>query len=161
MTSKIGSDVIQKKLTHFGFPVIQNKLKFKSKEELAKELSRKSVSNVWYTGDRISLTFDGERISNKISVVQHEVWTGSWSRKRPVVYIDNDVPEKLRKSLAIHESVEKYLKEKYGLDPNNEAHFAAEDIERREFLRQHSQKEWDEYSKIAEIVHRKELSWLK
>jgi len=161
MTSKIGSDVIQKKLTHFGFPAIQDKLKFKSKEELAKELSKKPVSDVWFTGDRIRLTFDEERISNKVNVVKHEQWVGSFSRKRPVVYIDNDVPGKYRRSLTIHETIEKYLSEKYGLDPNNEAHFAAEEIERREFLKSHSQREWEEYSNITEQIHRKELSWLK
>lgn len=42
--SKIGTDVIkQKTLTEFGLPAIKDKLKFKSKEELANELSREMV----------------------------------------------------------------------------------------------------------------------
>jgi GNAT superfamily N-acetyltransferase len=74
------------------------------------------------------------------------------------VYIDNDLPERYRKSISVHESVEKYLVERYGLDPNAEAHEVAEQVEKRWFLENYPMKEWEEYSKIVERIHRKELT---
>jgi nicotinamidase-related amidase len=84
---------------------------------------------------------------------------GSWDKSgRPVIYIDNDVPDKYRESLAIHETVEKYVAEKYHLDPNAEGHEVAEAVEKRWFIKKYGRKEWDEYSKVVERIHRKELS---
>jgi hypothetical protein len=126
------------------------------REALAQELAEEPVRNVSYTPKSISLTFNGETITNKIKVVKHESWVGSWSRKKAEIYIDDDLPEEWRETIAVHETVEKYLRERYGLDENAEGHEAAEEVERRNFLKTHSQKEWEEYMQIVERIHRKE-----
>jgi glycosylphosphatidylinositol transamidase (GPIT) subunit GPI8 len=128
------------------------------RERLAWELGHSIVRDVTFTGDGISLTFDGTHLSNRIVIVPHEEWVASWSRTDRVVYIDDDVPVKYHKYLAIHETVEKYLNEKYGLDPNSDAHIIAEKVEKQYFLKMHTMTEWQQYSDIVEIIHRKELA---
>lgn len=130
----------------------------KLKERLAKKLSHAPIGSVYYDGHKITVNFDGQVLSNKVVVLQHEKWVGRWSRSEPVVYIDDDVPMEFRKFVAFHESAEKYLKERYGLDPNAEGHETAEAIEKRFFLRKRSIEDWNEYSRIVERVHRKEMA---
>jgi hypothetical protein len=163
LPERIGSDVVQKRLTDFGFPKVRTTFVLKSREKLAENLAKKAVKDVWYTGKRIRLNFDDEYLSNTIKVLKHEEWVGSWDKKgRPIVYIDDDVPEKFRPSLAIHETVEKYLWERYRLDPNAEGHEVAEEVEKRWFLKNlGTKKDWEDYSKLVERIHRKEMAWRK
>jgi hypothetical protein len=128
------------------------------KERLAKKLSHAPIGSVYYDGHEITVNFDGQVLSNKVVVLEHEKWVGSWNRSEPVVYIDDDVPMEFRKYVAFHESVEKYLKEKYGLSDLAEGHEITEQVEKRYFLRKHSVEDWEEYSRIVERVHRKEMA---
>lgn len=80
---------------------------------------------------RISATFFGEKISYRI-VVRRVKGIGNWSRKREEIYIDKQIATKNRlphtasfKALCVHETVEKFLVEKYGLNVDNEAHVVA------------------------------------
>jgi len=53
-----------------------------------------------------------------------------------------------------------YIRDKhYGLDPNAEGHEVAEEVERKWFLRNYTQKEWEEYGKLAERIHRAEMEY--
>jgi len=130
----------------------------KRKQILTKTLIRQPIKNLDYKPDRITLTFFGEVLFNEIHILPHEEWVGSFDRTKPIVYIDNDLPKEWRKTVAIHETIEKHLKEQYGLDPNSDGHETAEAIEKRHFLKHHSQKEWDEYNMVVERIHRKELA---
>jgi hypothetical protein len=122
------------------------------------EVINQDVKNVKFHKDKVSLEFDGEKMENKIVVVPNELWVGSWFRHKPVVVIDNDVPEQFRPSLAVHETIEKYVCQRYGLDSNAEGHELAEEVERRWFMQQgHTEDDWAEYSKIIERIHRKEF----
>jgi len=76
----------------------------KLKERLAKKLSHAPIGSVYYDGHKITLNFDGMVLSNKIVVLEHIKWVGSWSRSEPVVYIDDDVPTEYRKFVATHET---------------------------------------------------------
>jgi len=80
---------------------------------------------------RISMTFFGEKISYRI-IVKRVKGIGNWSRKREEIYIDKQITTRNRlphtasfKALCVHETVEKFLVEKYGLDVDNEAHVVA------------------------------------
>ena len=130
------------------------------REALAQELAEEPVRNVSYTPESISLTFNGELISNEIQIKPHESWVGSWSRKKQVIYIDDDLPEEWRETIAVHETIEKYLRERYGLNENAEGHETAEEIEKRNFLKTYSQKEWEKYNRVVERIHRKESAYL-
>jgi hypothetical protein len=131
----------------------------KLKERLAKKLSHVPIGSVYYDGHKITLNFDGQVLSNKVVVLEHIKWVGSWSRSEPVVYIDDDMPTEYRKFVAAHETCEKYLKERYGLSDLSEGHEIAEQVEKRYFLRKRSVEDWNEYSRIVERVHRKEMAF--
>lgn len=138
----------------------RRKVMFKSegmKKRLAQKVSHAPIESVYYDGHKITVKFDGQVLSNKVVILQHEKWVGHWSRSEQVVYIDNDVPMEFRKFVAFHETCEKYLKERYGLDPNAEGHETAEIIEKRYFLRR-SLEDWEEYSRIVKKVYRKEMA---
>jgi len=135
------------------------------RDAIAKKMMSEPITNVKYrpasgpyTGE-ISLNFDGQRITNKIEVVAHEPWVGAWDKDKQVVYIQKDMPEKFRKHLALHESVEKYLHDDYGLSDMAEGHEAAEEIERKWFIQNvGTEDEWKhDYTPIVEKIHREEL----
>ncbi len=93
---------------------------------LVKSLIREPLRNVKVEKDWISFDYDGAKIRNKIIIKKHEVHVGSWSRKKNEVYIDNDLVGKRDvNAIALHESVEKFVAQKYGLDEDKEAHQVA------------------------------------
>jgi len=125
------------------------------------ELQRMEVKNVSFDAGKVKFEFDGSLIENEVKVVEHEVWVGSHHRKVPIVYVDNDVPPKYVPSLCIHEAVEKYVGQRYGLSTNAEGHELAEDVERRFFLKQGlTEADWEEYAKVAERIHREEFDYI-
>ena len=113
------------------------KKKFRKKrftKYLIKSLIREKVKNVKIKNGRISLKYDGEKITNKIAIKKHEWFVGSWAKTRGKVYIDNDLKgKKDRDAVAVHEAVEKFVAQKYGLDEDTTAHKIATEKE-REYL---------------------------
>jgi hypothetical protein len=117
------------------------------------------ISNVSFTAPisdrdgKISFVFDGTRINNSIRIVQKDERVGQWDLLGNILYVDDDLPSKWLKYIAVHESVEAYLSKKYKLNPDAEAHTLAEDIEHRFFLQQgHLENEWAQYSKTCKFV---------
>lgn len=94
------------------------------------------VKNVKFSKNKISLTFFGHRISDKI-VLRRVNHVGEWSRRRKEVSVDKEFGEKEWKksfqALCVHEAVERFLSKKYGLNIDNEAHVVARKKE-REYL---------------------------
>ncbi len=93
-----------------------------------KILLKAPVTQVNFSRRKISLTFFGHRISDKI-MVKHEDHVADWSRRRKEIFIDKKIGEKdMEKSfraLCIHEVIEKFLVEKFGLRLDSEAHVVA------------------------------------
>jgi len=100
---------------------------------LIKSLLREKVKNVKIKKDWISLEYDEEKIKNKIVTKKHEVHVGSWAKTRGKVYVDDDLKGKNRDSVALHEAIEKFVAEKYGLDEDTDAHKIAEEKEEEYF----------------------------
>jgi hypothetical protein len=104
-----------------------------------KALMRYPVKGVMFSHNyhRISLTFFGERISHKI-IVKRERYIGAWSRRRDEIDVDRHLDSrdhiKSFKAICVHEAVEKYLGEKFGLHEDTEAHEVATAKE-RQYLR--------------------------
>jgi len=100
-----------------------------------KVLMRSPVKDVRFSegNRRISLSFAGERAAYAIRV-QREVYVGHWGRKSGI-HIDRAMLSKGRsksfKALAVHEAVEKFLVERYGLREDEEAHVVATAKERQ------------------------------
>ena len=103
---------------------------------LVKILLRAPVRNVKFSGRNVSLTFFGNRISDKFTI-KREDHVAEWSRRRREIFISRNFGkkemEKSFKALCVHEVIEKFLVEKYGFRLDEEAHMVATKKE-REFL---------------------------
>ena len=101
---------------------------------LIKSLIREKVKNIEIKNKWVSLEYDGEKIKYKIVVKKHEVFVGSWAKTKDKVYIDNDIKgKKNRDAIAVHEAIEKFVTQKYGLDEDTDAHKIATEKEREYF----------------------------
>lgn len=100
-------------------------------------LLKSPVTGISFSGNNISLNFFGHHIKDKI-VRKLEDHVAEWSRRRKEIFIDKKItPDHLRKSfkaLCIHEVIEKYLVEKFGLKLDTEAHVVATQKE-KEYLK--------------------------
>lgn len=104
--------------------------KLKDVDKLIVELKKKKLSDVKYKDGKVSLLFDGHRITNKVKLNHTVENIANWghSLKDQRVFIDKDAPYKPQ--LAVHEAIEQYMSEKYGLK-YHEAHNIAEHFERK------------------------------
>jgi hypothetical protein len=109
------------------------------RQAFVKVLMRSPVKQVAFSGNfrKISLTFFGERISHRI-VIKREKYIGAWSRRRDEIDVDKNVYSrdhmKSFKALCVHEAVEKYVADKFGLHENTEAHQVAT-LKEKQYLR--------------------------
>jgi len=103
----------------------------------AKLLLRYPVKHVKFSGNKCSLVFLGNKISDKVTR-KREPHVAEWSRRRKEIFIDKKItPGDRRKSfkaLCVHEILEKFLTEKFGLRANIEAHEIATQKE-KEYLK--------------------------
>ncbi len=116
--------------------------KYKNRETTLRQafikiLMRVPLKQVRFSGNRISLIYFGKRISDKIKI-KREPHVAEWSRKRKEVFIDKKItPEDRKRSfkaLCVHEVIEKFLAENFGLKTDTEAHVVAAQKE-KEYLK--------------------------
>ncbi|VVB83028.1 Uncharacterised protein [uncultured archaeon] len=104
--------------------------------ELMKVFMKSPVTNIKFSGNRVSFNFYGHKISDRICV-KKQPHVGEWSRRIGKIVIDRYFNEKDKikefRSLCIHEAVERFLVKTYGLNTDNEAHPVAKKKE-REYL---------------------------
>lgn len=101
---------------------------------LIKSLLREKVKNVKITDKWISLEYDGEKIKNEIVIRKHECYVGTWAKRNDRIFIDNDLKTKKdRDAVAFHETIEKFVTQKYGLDEDTDAHRIANEKEKEYF----------------------------
>lgn len=121
-------------------------------------LSEKKVSNIRFNGKYFSCTFDGRKLRNLVLILPHYEYVGGWARKKHTIYIDDDMLRSDNKkeliSLMIHESVEKYASQKYGLREDTEGHLIADKVEYLWAKSQHIN--WDAYSLLVDMIRKKE-----
>lgn len=99
------------------------------RKELVKKLSKLKVGRVAFKDNWISLIFDGHRLKNK-AIKRRTSSIGNWSRKRKAVYYKPDLKKEDIIPILVHETVEKYVTEKYGLDVDKESHKVADFVEK-------------------------------
>jgi hypothetical protein len=103
---------------------------------LMKVFMESPVTNIKFSKNRISFHYFGYRISDRITV-KKQPHVGEWSRRVRKIVIDKNFNKKNKikefKSLCLHEAVERFLVEKFGLNTDNEAHPVAKKKE-REYL---------------------------
>ena len=126
---------------------------------LVKILLKSPVTKIKFSKDRISLNFFNHRISDKL-IVKREDHVAEWSRRRREIFIDKNFGEKEKeksfRALCIHEVVERFLVEKFGLKLDEEAHVVATQKE-KEYLesvkgnwRSHELKVFWDWHKLGE-----------
>jgi len=117
---------------------------------LVQKLSAKPASNARLSPGRISLDYDGKRLSFK-AVKRTTVFVGNWSRSKNEVYYDAHLTDPVEiKSICIHEAVEKYVAQKYGLDVDKQAHRVAQAVEKSWFEKH--ERSWAYYNrKVTKI----------
>ena len=97
-------------------------------KEFIKILLKAPIKDVKFSKNLISLIFFGHRISDKIKIKLEE-HVAEWSRKRKEIFIDRKITssdkKKSFKALCVHELLEKFLVEKFGLNLDKEAHLVA------------------------------------
>jgi hypothetical protein len=123
--------------------------------KIVASLLRKSITNIRFTGKTISFTYDGKKLRNKVKRLRYVPLVADWKPNNPLVTYDDDVSKKREiLLLAIHESVEKYVAQKYGLSKVTAAHYVATFIERKVARKMHIN--WERYSWDVEFAFRKE-----
>jgi hypothetical protein len=127
----------------------------KKKRELLRRLKKESVKKLKFKANWISLEFDKKKIKCRIVVKKHEKWIGSWSKKRPIVYVDDDLKGISRKAIALHEAVERYITLTYGFGEDKESHDVAL-IKEREFLKKMLGNGWRSHQARVAHIFRKE-----
>lgn len=114
---------------------------------LLRELSQKPVSNVKFNGRKISFDYDGKKLSYVV-VRKSTCFVGNWSRSKNEVYYDAHLKDPFEiQTICIHEAVEKYVTEKYGLDVDRQSHRIAQAIEKRWFEKH--KRNWASYDRKA------------
>jgi len=130
------------------------------KPEKRKEVKRLSAMNaldVKYDGKYITFRYDRHNIKNKVVMRKHLGWVGHWSRGTNTIYYDNDLVKQPKEllSVLVHESVEKYVHDKYGLSDDAEGHYVATMVEQK-FAREIGVN-WNDYNWRVEFIYRKEM----
>jgi hypothetical protein len=142
---------LRHRFARFGVKTKQPKEKTASPERLKRLLP----TNVHYEDSKISFSYDGTFISNHVHVKKHEGFVGVWHKFRNDVYIDKDLKTKRDlEAVALHESIEKYVSQKYGFNPDGEAHNIANAVEKA-FLERMGGK-WDAHQEKVKEVWREE-----
>jgi hypothetical protein len=122
---------------------------------LVRILKREKVKNIQFGKDWVSLEYDDERIKYKVVIKKHERFVGSWAKTKDKIYIDDDLKGKVDvKAVALHEAVEKFVAQKYGLSDDFEAHDIA-NAKEREYL-ERIDGTWMEHQIKVNKVWRKE-----
>lgn len=109
------------------------------RDAFCKVLIKTPLGKVKFSEDfrRVTIKYFNDRFSYDIRI-KTEVNVGSWEQNKPVIIVDDHMfkPDNMKsfKALCVHEAVEKYLVDKYGLDIDIEAHVVATEKE-EEYLK--------------------------
>lgn len=100
------------------------------KSNIIAGLSSQKARNVAYRNGFISMKFDGRRLRNRV-LMRHNPTIANWRRKKKEVYYDERLKRQDILPLLVHETVEKYVAQRYGLRTQSEAHKAAVAVEKK------------------------------
>jgi len=119
-------------------------------KELLGRLEEEPVKNVKFRRGWISLEYDGKKLKNQIVIEKHQKFVGRWDKDINAVYLDDDLEGMDMEAVAVHETIEKYVSQKYDLDPYREAHDIAT-LKEREFIEKNKGNWHSHQLKVAHI----------
>jgi 8-oxo-dGTP diphosphatase len=118
--------------SHRTFLALAEKERKIYRKEIIERLSKKHATSVKFDGKFISIHYDGQKL--RCRAVKRAVRdVGIWSKKENTVYYDKNLTDKTFLAILVHEVVEKYTAQTYGLDTDTEAHLVATAVE-KEFV---------------------------
>ena len=123
-------------------------------KELLGRLEEEPIKNVRFTKGWISLEYDGKKLKNQIVIEKHQVFVGRWDLDINIVYLDDDLEGIDMEAVAVHETIEKYVSQNYGLDPYEEAHEIAT-FKEKEFIEK-NKGNWQSHQIIVGKIWKKE-----
>jgi len=119
-------------------------------KELLGRLEEEPISNVKFSKGWISLEYDEKKLKNQIVIERHQKFVGRWDKDINAIYLDDDLEGIDMEAVAVHETIEKYVSQKYDLNPYKEAHDIAT-IKEREFI-ESNKKSWQSHQlKVAHV----------
>ena len=133
----------------------KKKILTKGQKVLLRFLKEEPIRDLRFKNNFISFKYDGRKIRCKIVVKKHEKWVGEWSKKRPIVYVDDDLKGISRKAVALHEAVERYVTLTYGFKEDEESHAIATQKE-KEFLKERLGNGWKAHQIKVGLIFKKE-----
>lgn len=127
------------------------------KRAIVKRLSKMNALDVKFNGKQITFRYDRSLINNKVIMRKHLGWVGLWSHTNNTIYYDDDLVSQPKELLCvlIHESIEKYVHDKYDLSESAEGHYVATMVEQN-FARD-TGVNWEDYNWRVEFIYRKEM----
>ena len=118
--------------SHKAFLILAEKERRIYRKKIIERLSSKHATSIRFDGRYISLRYDGKKLRCK-AIKKNVKEIGLWSKKENIIYYDRNLTGKPLLPILVHEVVEKYVSQKYGLDENTEAHKVATAVE-KEFV---------------------------
>lgn len=106
------------------------KLTASQKRALIAKLSKKRAAFVSVRKGFLSLRFNNHLLRNRIRK-KHDPGIGNWARKKNEIYYDEKLKQPDIIPILVHEAVEKYVAQKYGLHTQSEAHKVAMAAEKK------------------------------
>ena len=100
------------------------------KKKLFSALKKVRPHTVKVTGKTVELKFGKKSVRFKIVANNARNHVGEWHRKKAIVFVDKHLQGLDKKSIAVHEAVEKIVAQEYKLDVDSQAHEIAVKAER-------------------------------
>ena len=119
-------------------------------KELLGRLEDEPIKNIEFKGGWVSLEYDGKKLKNKIIVEKHQEFVGRWDVYINAVYLDDDLKGIDMEAVAIHETIEKYVSQKYGLNSYKDGHEIAT-MKEREFIEKKNGSWVSHQTKVANV----------
>lgn len=128
------------------------------KRNIVRRLLKERVFNVQVRGRHIKLLFDKKVLQNKVLIKHKYKYVAGWSKKNNEIFIDDDNLEYLKSSqivsLFVHETVEKYVSQRYDLAEDEEAHLIAELVEYE--WAKNNNVDWEIYDAVTDLIRKKD-----
>lgn len=131
------------------------------KRKVVQRLIKMNVLDVKFDGKIITFRFDRHQITNHVRQRKHLGWVGEWSRNSDIIYYDDELVKYPKELLCVpvHESIEKYLNQFYGLNENAEGHYVATIIEQK--FAKNIGVNWHDYNWRIEFISKDEYKYYK
>jgi len=122
---------------------------------LVSRLVKLNFTNFQFKKGVISFDFDDRTLTNRVNLLPRVKLVADWRRGTKTVRLDKHLAQRRKYEIlaSFHETLEKYLGERYGLSKALEGHYVATMIERK--LAKKLKVGWDDYGMYVEFLFRK------